>query len=89
MTPIVSWIMGVAGSFVILVLSIVINRWFKITDNISKRLAELERDALNIKKDIEVIKIDLHHDIKSLNKEIQQLSSSITLLNTRLERHNI
>jgi uncharacterized protein YoxC len=89
MTPIVSWIMGIAGSIVVLVFSVVINRWFKITDNISRRITELERETHTIKKDIEIIKIDLHHDIKDLNKEIQHLSNSITLLNTRLEKADI
>ena len=80
----VNWIMGLIASVGVLTISIIFQRWFKITDQISRRITDLEKETQTIKKDLEIIKIDLHHDIKDLYKEIQHLSESISKLNAKL-----
>ena len=80
----VNWIMGLIASVGVLTISIIFQRWFKITDQISRRITDLEKETQTIKKDLEIIKIDLHHDIKDLNKERQHLSESISKLNAKL-----
>jgi uncharacterized protein YoxC len=82
----ITWLMGILAGIIVLSVSIIIGRWFKITDDMARKIAELERQCNVITNDVNILRIGIVKDIESLQKSMEHLGSAIEKLTERLEK---